>query len=98
MIKVTAMNRRRIGFEKIQNARDLGGLRTEDGHTIASGLLFRSANLAEATEADMRAFTVGKRCIQTLIYIVLYGWTHSYFCSLSCVIPSAEKVYFHYFH
>lgn len=30
----------------------MGGLRTTDGHTIASGLLFRSANLADATAMD----------------------------------------------
>lgn len=46
------MVERRITFEKIGNARDLGGLRTAQGCVIASGLLIRSANLAEATEAD----------------------------------------------
>ena len=45
---------RSIEFERIQNARDLGGLRVSDGRVIASGLLIRSANLAEATEADVR--------------------------------------------
>lgn len=45
---------RSIGFEKIQNARDLGGLHTADGRIIASGLLIRSANLAKATEADRK--------------------------------------------
>lgn len=34
--------------------RDLGGLKTADGPTIASGLLLRSANLAEATEEDRK--------------------------------------------
>ena len=45
---------RSIEFERIQNARDLGSLRVSDGRVIASGLLIRSANLAEATEADRR--------------------------------------------
>lgn len=46
------MNNRSIAFEKISNARDMGGLRTAQGCTISSGLLIRSANLADATEAD----------------------------------------------
>lgn len=44
-----------IGFEGIQNARDLGGLRTADEYTIKSGYLLRSANLAGASEADIRS-------------------------------------------
>lgn len=48
------MDSRRIDFEGIQNVRDLGGLSTTDGRTIASGLLFRSANLAKATPVDIR--------------------------------------------
>ena len=48
------MNSRSIPFEKISNARDLGGLRTAQGHVIAPGHLLRSANLAGATEADRR--------------------------------------------
>lgn len=47
------MDNRRIIFEGIQNVRDLGGLPTTDGHTIAAGRLLRSANLADATPADM---------------------------------------------
>lgn len=46
------MNNRSIAFEKIFNARDLGGLRTAQGCTISSGLLIRSANLSDATEVD----------------------------------------------
>ena len=46
------MKDRRISFEKIRNVRDLGGLKTVDGRVIASGLLVRSANLSEATQAD----------------------------------------------
>lgn len=43
---------RRIAFQGIQNVRDLGGLSTSDGRVIKSGLLLRSANLAEATLKD----------------------------------------------
>ena len=46
------MNDRSIIFEKISNARDMGGLRTAQGRIISSGLLIRSANLTDATEAD----------------------------------------------
>lgn len=46
------MNDRSISFEKISNARDMGGLRTAQGCIISSGLLIRSANLSNATEAD----------------------------------------------
>ncbi len=49
------MDNRRIRFEGIQNARDLGGLHTSDGHTIEPGRLLRSANLAGAAETDIRS-------------------------------------------
>lgn len=47
------MNGRKIEFEGIRNARDLGRLRTVDGHAIAPGLLLRSANLVGAAAADV---------------------------------------------
>lgn len=46
------MNDRSISFEKISNARDMGGLRTAQGCIISSGLLIRSANLSNATGSD----------------------------------------------
>lgn len=48
------MGSRSIKFEKIFNARDMGGLRTVHGDTISPGLLLRSASLADATETDKR--------------------------------------------
>lgn len=48
------MKNRRLHFEKIQNARDLGGLKNKEGKTIRAGMLLRTANLSETTEADMR--------------------------------------------
>lgn len=46
------MSSRKIKFEKILNARDMGGLLNVYGDTISSRLLLRSANLADATEVD----------------------------------------------
>lgn len=41
-----------ITFEGVENARELGGLRMQDGSTIKYGLLVRSGNLSRATDAD----------------------------------------------
>lgn len=46
------MSSRKIKFEKILNARDMGGLLNVYGDTISSRLLLRSANLTDATEVD----------------------------------------------
>lgn len=48
------MNDRMISFEKISNARDMGGLHTVQGYIISSRFLIRSANLSDATEADKK--------------------------------------------
>lgn len=42
-----------IGMEGIINARELGGFRTRDGHTVKRGLLLRGGSLNKATEEDM---------------------------------------------
>ena len=42
-----------INFEGIQNARDLGGIKTANGRTVKSGLLFRTGELERATDADI---------------------------------------------
>lgn len=44
---------RKISFDAIENARELGGLRTADGRTIRRGLLLRSGNLSRATDDDV---------------------------------------------
>ena len=44
---------RMIAFADIINARDLGGLTTREGNTIRKGSLLRTANLSQATEADL---------------------------------------------
>lgn len=42
-------------FEGLPNTRDLGGIRTQDGRRIKTGMLFRSGALDRATAADLDA-------------------------------------------
>lgn len=44
-------------FEKIINARDLGGLPGADGRTVRRGRLLRSGHLSDATDEDVRLLT-----------------------------------------
>lgn len=55
------MENRGILFEKIQNARDLGGMKTMDGRMIRPGLLIRSAHLSDASPADTKKLAEGYR-------------------------------------
>ena len=45
---------RTIKFEGIENARELGGLKMQDGRIIKEGKLIRSGNLSMATDADAK--------------------------------------------
>ncbi len=48
-----------LNSEKLQgvtNFRDLGGYQTEDGRTVKSGYFFRSGNLHELTDSDIKFF------------------------------------------
>jgi protein tyrosine/serine phosphatase len=45
---------RHIDFDAIENFRDFGGYGTASGRTVRRGLLYRSANHAYASEADLR--------------------------------------------
>ena len=42
-----------LSFEKLRNTRDLCGMKTADGLTIKSGLLFRSGHLSEISDSDI---------------------------------------------
>ncbi len=42
-------------FERILNMRDLGGLKTSDGHRVGKNRLYRSGSLDEATNEDRSA-------------------------------------------
>ena len=42
-----------LSFEGIENARELGGLKMQDGRTVVSGKLVRSGELSKATDADV---------------------------------------------
>ena len=46
-----------IGLSGVVNARELGGLKTQDGKTVKTGLVFRSGKLADATEEDIKKLT-----------------------------------------
>ncbi|KZM74268.1 tyrosine-protein phosphatase [Nocardia terpenica] len=54
---VSTVDQRALGLQGVQNARDLGGYRTTDGHVVRDGLVFRSGDLSKATDADLAALT-----------------------------------------
>jgi len=47
------VKRRHVALEGAQNFRDLGGYATEDGRTVRWGLLYRSDNLSQLSDADL---------------------------------------------
>ncbi|MFE5285397.1 tyrosine-protein phosphatase [Nocardia sp. NPDC056611] len=48
---------RALGLTGVLNARDAGGYRTADGHTVRTGLVFRTGELSKATDADLAKLT-----------------------------------------
>lgn len=53
-----------IAFEKIENARQLGGLIRSDGRRIRKDLLFRTGHLEKATDEDIRRLeALGVSCV-----------------------------------
>lgn len=58
---------RRVALDGVHNMRDLGGLRTIDGRTVKHGVLYRSDQLKDATEADLgRIAALGLRTVVDL--------------------------------
>lgn len=53
----------RLSFEKLNNTRNLGGMKTADGSVIKSGLLIRSGHLADVTESDRAKLAAAVRTI-----------------------------------
>ncbi len=58
------MTSSRIVFNRLTNTRDLGGMRTMDGHSIKKGMLLRSAQLYHADDPD-------KEKLSSMVDIVL---------------------------
>lgn len=54
---VATTGQRAVPLQGVVNARDLGGYRTTDGRVVRTGLVYRSGELAEATDADLAALT-----------------------------------------
>jgi protein-tyrosine phosphatase len=48
---------RSLHLESAPNARDLGGYRTSDGHTVKCGTVFRTDALSKSTDADLDRLT-----------------------------------------
>ncbi len=46
-----------LGIRSVPNLRDLGGYKTSDGRIIRNGLLYRSNQLSEISEADMQVMS-----------------------------------------
>ena len=48
----SAMHSTRLDFEKLNNVRDIGGIKTKSGAVIKSGRLYRSGHLYDASQSD----------------------------------------------
>ena len=58
------VKQRHVALEGAQNFRDLGGYATDDGRHVRWGLLYRSDNLSELTDADLeRLRALGLRLV-----------------------------------
>ncbi|MET9486675.1 tyrosine-protein phosphatase [Nocardia sp. NPDC006630] len=44
---------RSLNLQGVVNARDAGGYKTTDGHTVRTGLVYRTGDLSKATDADL---------------------------------------------
>ncbi|MFF0634642.1 tyrosine-protein phosphatase [Nocardia sp. NPDC004151] len=50
---------RALGLTGVLNARDAGGYRTTDGHSVRTGLVFRTGELSKAADADLAKLAAG---------------------------------------
>lgn len=58
---------RSLHLASVQNARDIGGYRTTDGHVVETGLVFRAAGLSTLSDADSAALSArGLRVVDDL--------------------------------
>ncbi|WP_067564414.1 tyrosine-protein phosphatase [Nocardia acidivorans] len=48
---------RSLNLRDVVNARDAGGYKTVDGHTVRTGLVYRTGELTKATDADLAELT-----------------------------------------
>lgn len=49
-----ALGEMKLSFDKLVNFRDMGGLKTEDGRILKTGILYRSDDLSRMTENDLK--------------------------------------------
>lgn len=49
-----AVGEMNLSFDKLVNFRDMGGLKTEDGRSLKTGVLYRSDDLSRMTENDLK--------------------------------------------
>ncbi|WP_405492836.1 tyrosine-protein phosphatase [Nocardia sp. NBC_00511] len=54
---VVNTDNRALGLTGVLNARDAGGYTTVDGHSVRTGLVFRTGDLSKATDADLAKLT-----------------------------------------
>lgn len=76
------------GLTGVENARDIGGYYTADGRQVKSGMLLRSGNLHEATDADvarLQELGVTKIIDLRMTYEVALGKNQS--------VPGAEYIH-----
>lgn len=53
VVAAAGYDEQEVSFDKIMNARDLGGYKTEDGRTVKRNMLLRTAELSYATKTDL---------------------------------------------
>ena len=57
---VATVDQRAVPLQGVLNARDIGGYRTTDGRVVRTGLVYRTGELNNATDADLATLTARK--------------------------------------